>query len=66
LLTRAQLAKLIGLSEDTIRNFGGGTREIPYIKLGSAIRYRRSDVERWLEERTRQPFNPRLVRKHRA
>jgi len=57
---------LIGLSEDTIRNFGGGTREIPYIKLGSAIRYRRSDVERWLEERTRQPFNPRLVRKHRA
>ncbi len=31
-----------------------GRYAIPFIKIGSKVRYRRSDLENWLESRTRQ------------
>lgn len=31
-----------------------GRYSIPFLKIGSKVRYRRSDLENWLESRTRQ------------
>jgi len=67
LLTVRDLSKLIGLSVSTIREGGGGTRDLPYHKLGGAVRYRRSDVERWLESKRHEPKeNVRLWNRRRA
>jgi excisionase family DNA binding protein len=53
LITRKQLADVLGLSERTLCNWAtDGRYELPYVKIGSKVMYRRSDVERWLEKRT--------------
>lgn len=66
LLTVQDLSRLTGLSVATIYHGEGGVKDLPYLKLGGAIRYRRQDVERWLEANTRQPFNARMFRSKRA
>jgi excisionase family DNA binding protein len=67
LMTVKELAALINLSVGTIRRGEGGTRDLPYLKLGGAVRYRRQDVERWLESKTHEPVaEPRLLRRYRA
>ena len=62
LMTIADLAKLTGLAIHTIRAGGGGTRDLPFLKLGGAIRYRRQDVEHWLESKTHEPAKERIDR----
>lgn len=52
LLTTQQAAELLGLSEQTLRNWrttGGGP---PAVKVGRNVRYRGRDLERWLDEHT--------------
>lgn len=62
LLNNAQLAEWLGVAESTIRkwvHFGF----IPHIKLGSAVRFREKDIERWLQERTgkgRETLAPKI------
>ena len=56
LLTPADLAELIGTSPEVVRQGYLGIKQIPKIRLGRAIRYRRSEVEKWLEANTREPF----------
>jgi excisionase family DNA binding protein len=51
LLTTAQVAEWLNLSQSTIRkwvHYG----YIPHVKLGRAVRFRKKDVETWIEERT--------------
>ena len=48
--TERQLAERLGISVRTLqaqRQRGGG---IPFVKLGRAVRYARSDVEQYLEQ----------------
>jgi excisionase family DNA binding protein len=53
LITRKQLAGVLGVAERTLSNWAtDGRYELPYVKIGSKVMYRRSDVERWLEKRT--------------
>ena len=66
LLTIAQVAELVGLSKWTVTARAGGTRQIPYLKLGGSIRYRRQDIEEWLERNTVRPTNLRRIDKRRA
>lgn len=66
LLTTQGLAKLLSISVNSIYRGECGVRSLPYLKLGGSIRYRRRDVEKWLEDNTRTPFNPRLVRARRS
>ena len=30
--------------------------KIPYIKVGASVRYRRTDVEKWIQRQTNNPF----------
>jgi len=54
LMTVDQVAALLGMSEKAIYN-RVSRRAIPYIKLGGSLRFRRSDIERWIKENTVQP-----------
>lgn len=52
LLTPAEVAKWLRVDERTIVNYRNlKDNPIPFIKLGGAIRFRHSAVEKWLKER---------------
>jgi predicted DNA-binding transcriptional regulator AlpA len=59
LLTEQQTAELLGVAPGTLTDWRGSERGPRYIKVGHLVRYRRSDVEQWLTERTIDP-----ARKH--
>jgi len=49
------VARAMGISDNALRQLryrGGGPR---FIRLGSRVRYRWSDVERWLDEHAVEP-----------
>lgn len=50
LLNEAEVAEMTGLSKRTLQAWryrGGGP---PFIKLGRAVRYRKSDIVEWINE----------------
>ena len=56
LLTTAQVAEWLNVSESTIRkwvHYGF----IPYVKIGRCVRFIREDIEKWLQERTEKGRN---------
>jgi len=54
LLNTSQTAEYIGLSASTIaKDRVHGVLGIPYVKLGAAVRYRRSDLDQWIAARVR-------------
>ncbi len=54
LLSPSEAAAYIGVSENTLSVWRCvGRYAIPFIKVGRLVRYRRSDLEAWLESRTR-------------
>lgn len=53
LLTPDQLAAALGLSHRTLAAWRSNRRNpLPYVKVGSRVRYRRQDVAAWLESQT--------------
>ena len=44
------LALEFGVSESTVRDWVF-RRKIPFVKLGSAVRFKREDIEAWVESR---------------
>jgi excisionase family DNA binding protein len=52
LLTCAQVAKLTQLSNSTIRRYIMN-KTIPYLKIGNSVRFRESDIEKWLSKKKR-------------
>ncbi len=53
LFTSPEAAAYIGVSENTLSVWRCvGRYAIPFIKVGRLVRYRRSDLEAWLESRT--------------
>ena len=51
LLTTRQAAEFLGLSPETLLTWRCTKQvEIPYIKLGKAVRYRREDLEAFINE----------------
>ncbi len=51
LLNVPQVAQWLTVAESTIRkwvHYGF----IPHVRLGSAVRFRKEDIEKWLQERT--------------
>ena len=54
LLNTSQAADYIGLSASTLsKDRVNPVLKIPYCKLGAAVRYRRSDLDNWIEARMR-------------
>jgi len=49
LLTPEQVARLTGLSMDTLAQWRSQRRGIPYLKVGRTVRYDPADVQRYLE-----------------
>lgn len=49
LLTTRETARLVGVCENTVRNYvGAGTFPPPVLLPGNHKRFRRSDVEAWI------------------
>jgi len=57
LLTEQEAAQLIRMSSHFLRRNRGSLSadKLPFIRLGSAIRYRKSDLLKWLESRVNMP-----------
>lgn len=57
LLTRDEAADFLGLRNARTLEVWASTNRygLPYVKVGRSVRYRLSDLERWLEERTVRP-----------
>lgn len=53
MLRTADVARMLDVSEATLRGWRRQGNGPPYIKVGRAVRYRLEDVERWTEERRR-------------
>jgi excisionase family DNA binding protein len=49
LLTEAELAQLLKVSVGTIRRWRAEGTGPPALRLGRGVRYRRADVDAWLE-----------------
>ena len=54
LITPLQAADLLGISLPTVYTWVA-RRKIPYVKVGSALRFRPSALEAWLKEREHLP-----------
>lgn len=54
LLDTAAAAEFLGLSATTLQIWRSvGRYDLRFVKLGRAVRYRKSDLEAWLQSRTR-------------
>jgi excisionase family DNA binding protein len=55
LLTPIQAAEFLGVSKNTLCVWRSlGRYNVPYIKVGRLIRYRKNDLKEWLERRYRK------------
>jgi len=53
LLTREEAAAFLGVKTQTLSVWATTKRyDLPFIKVGSLVRYRRSDLEKFLDDRT--------------
>jgi excisionase family DNA binding protein len=52
LLTGDELAAYLGRPAKTLANWRSARTGPAYIKVGGTVRYRRRDVEAWLDEQT--------------
>ena len=53
LLTAEDVARVTGLSVETLAQWRSQRKGIPFVKLSrNVVRYRRVDLDSWLEERT--------------
>lgn len=67
LLTSDEVAALLRVKPDTLRIWRYlGDRGPAFVKVGSAVRYRQSDVDAWLRSRTvdTSASNVRPLRRH--
>jgi excisionase family DNA binding protein len=59
LLTIEEVAEITGIAVKTIYTRGSGTKTLPRIKLGGALRFRESDVRDWINRHVERPYDPR-------
>lgn len=50
LMTRAEVAQLLGVEEKTLANWRTRRFGPPGFRVGKAVRYRPEEVDRWLAE----------------
>lgn len=61
LITEPEAAKALGVSPGTLkaarlhRLQGNPLRNLPHVRIGRSVRYRREDVERWIEDHLVRP-----------
>lgn len=53
LLTPAETAELLSVKEQTLSVWRcRGAHGLPFVRVGRSVRYRRADIEEWMEQRT--------------
>lgn len=52
LYTPVQVSEMLDISVKTLEKWRWERRNLPYVKLGTAVRYRESDLERWIDDHT--------------
>lgn len=53
LLTRAEAAVYLGVAVATLDKWAvTGRYGLPMVRVGTAVRYRKSDLDKWIEART--------------
>lgn len=55
LLTSKEAAEFLGLNEGSLRNMRKDGEGPKFIKLGRLVRYRRSELEKYLDKNTYDP-----------
>ena len=55
LFTPEELATYLNVSKDWI--YKDGKKLIPYVKLGANLRFRKKDVDQWLDKNTNRPLD---------
>ncbi|MHA1540782.1 MAG: helix-turn-helix domain-containing protein [Alphaproteobacteria bacterium] len=58
LFTTKETSQYIGITQGTLAVWRTTKRyKIPYIKIGRLVKYRKSDLDTWIESRTQQISN---------
>jgi len=52
LLTADETGRLLGVKPQSLAIWRMNGENLPFIKVGRLVRYRRSDIENWLTSRT--------------
>jgi excisionase family DNA binding protein len=52
--TAEQVAEYLGLEAHTVYNGGAGLRQLPRVRLGRSVRWKRTDVEAFAERKHQQ------------
>ena len=55
LMTAQQVARLLGVSTETLRKWRAKRKCLPYVRVGRHIRYRAADVAAFVERGTVMP-----------
>ena len=61
LLTEREVSRLLSINEATLRKSRMEKRGMPYVRLGRVIRYRRQDVEAWVENNRHAELEANLL-----
>ncbi|WP_422850844.1 helix-turn-helix domain-containing protein [Bifidobacterium pseudolongum] len=60
LMTATQVARILGVSTETLRKWRARRMCLPYVRVGRHIRYRAADVAAFVERGRSCPPSPRL------
>lgn len=61
LMTREQAAQYLGIAPQTLAAWAAtGRYSLPFVKLGRLVRYRRVDLDAWLESRRQTVGRPEV------
>ncbi len=52
LLTTEEAARILGVKPQSLAVWRLHGENLPFVKVGRLVRYRRSDIEKWLEAQT--------------
>lgn len=52
LYTEAETASYLGVSRKTLQGWRYYRKELPFVKVGSAVRYTREAIEAWIKNNT--------------
>lgn len=59
LLTRQEAAAYLGLRAQTLAAWAMDGKNLPFVKCGRSVRYRRVDLDEYLRRRTRGALPPK-------
>lgn len=49
-LNEVEVSKMLGISLSTLRSNRSKKKGLPFIKIGRSVRYRLSDIQKYMEE----------------